>query len=53
MEMLNKIESELPKLQAKILALKKQIREAVMKSTFDIRRDLSISYKVNKNIILR
>merc|ERR1712013_409020 len=40
-------------MQAKILALKKQIREAVMKSPFDIRRDLSISYKVNKNIILR
>merc|ERR1740131_255454 len=52
-EMLKNIEAELPKLQAKITTLKKQIKEAVMKSTFDIRRDLNISYKVNKNIVLR
>merc|ERR1719427_1487355 len=52
-ELLKNIEAELPKLQAKITALKKQIQEAVMKSTFDIRRDLNISYKVNKNIVIR
>merc|ERR1712142_969021 len=52
-ELLNQIEAELPQLQAKIVALKKQLQEAVMKSTFDIRRDLNISYKVNKNIIIR
>merc|ERR1719447_286667 len=52
-ELLRQIEAELPRLKAKITLLKKQIQEAVMKNTFDIRRDLNISYKVNKNIVLR
>merc|ERR1712142_268825 len=52
-ELLRQIEAELPRLKAKITLLKKQIQDAVMKNTFDIRRDLNISYKVNKNIVLR
>merc|ERR1712142_1335838 len=45
-ELLQKIEAELPQIEARMNELKAQIREAVMKNTIELRRDLSISYKV-------
>lgn len=53
MEMLRKIETDLPALQKKIMELKDKIQKAVMKSTFEIRRDMNVSAKVLKNIALR